>query len=59
MIEVICDGCGKRERVKRWGKPNNDWFEREDADGVQSACSRPCIEIVAKTSGKTGLVIPL
>ncbi len=58
MIEVICDGCGKREQVKRFAKPF-DWFTREDAEGVQIACSRPCIAEVAKTTGKTGLVIPL
>lgn len=57
-IEVICDGCGKREPVKAWRKPHA-WFERGDDDGVQLACSRPCIEAVAKSTGKTGTVLPI
>lgn len=57
-IEYICDGCGARQPVKREAKPR-DWFVREDDDGVQVACSRPCIALVAKASGKTGLVLPI
>lgn len=57
-IETICDGCGKRETVKEWRKPYV-WFERQDHDGVQLACSRQCIEVVAKTTGKTKTVLPL
>lgn len=59
--EIICDGCGKREPMRvanhQWHKPS-DWFERSDKDGIQSACSRRCIEIVATKSGKTDLVSP-
>lgn len=59
--EFICDGCGKRQRVGRfpggWFSPNS-WFERSDDDGGQVACSRECIEKVAKETGKTGVVAP-
>jgi hypothetical protein len=58
MIEVICDGCGKREPVKRFSKPW-EWFQREDEDGIQLACSRRCIEVTAQSSGKTATVLPL
>ena len=57
-IEVICDGCGKRQQMKRFHKPY-DWFSREDDDGVQLACSRPCINKAAKESGKTDVVLPI
>lgn len=57
-IEVICDGCGRREAVTRFAKPYH-WFSREDEDGVQLACDRRCIERTAKDSGKTGLVLPI
>lgn len=60
--KFICDGCGKEQVVPHypggWFKPN-DWFERSDKDGAQVACSRQCIEIIAKKSGKTGVVIPI
>lgn len=62
--EFICDGCGKRvPAVKQshnwhWGKPSK-WFQRVDDDGIQDACSRECIEKIAKASGKTRLVLPI
>lgn len=60
--EYICDGCGKRQRAGHngisWFKPGT-WFERSDADGIQTACSRECIDEIAKKSGKTSVVIPL
>lgn len=61
--EWICDGCGKREKAETYGthtlgKPLH-WFERSDKDGVQSACSRGCIEKIAKKTGKTGVVLPI
>ena len=62
--EFICDGCGKREpavkqgRDWHWGKPPK-WFQRADEDGIQDACSRVCIEKIAKASGKTRVVLPL
>jgi len=58
MIEVMCDGCGKKQAVKQFQKPW-EWFSREDDDGVQLACSRPCIDKTAAATGKTGLVLPI
>ena len=62
MVEYICDGCGKREKaiknVHNWLLPYN-WYERSDKDGIQTACSRECIERVATLSGKTSLVLPI
>lgn len=59
--EIICDGCGKREPMEsahgRWFKPSL-WFERSDKDGIQSACSRQCIDAIAEKSGKTNVVLP-
>jgi len=62
--EFICEGCGKRapaEYVKHggpgWFKPSS-WYQRQDEDGPQDACSRECIEKIAKESGKTGVVLP-
>ena len=49
-IEVTCDGCGKRETVKRFEKPW-EWFQREIDGVVELACNRRCI--------KSGLVLPL
>jgi len=57
-IEVICDGCGKREVVERFSKPR-EWYSREDEDGVQLACSRPCIDATARRSDKTRVILPL
>lgn len=60
--EWICDGCGKRApgvpAGGNWYKPDS-WFERSDDDGIQTACSRPCIDRIAKASGKTGVVLPI
>jgi len=60
--EFICDGCGKRAKAApgrhSWCKPNN-WFQRSDPYKIQDACSRLCIDEVAKKSGKTGVVFPL
>ena len=61
--EIICDGCGKREAMEvsgkhDWIKPRS-WFERSDEDGIQSACSRECIEKIAEKSGKTSVVLPI
>ncbi len=59
--EYICDGCGKRAPAfhnnRDWFKPR-DWFERSDDDGIQTACSRECIEKVAATTNKTGVTLP-
>lgn len=60
--EIICDGCGKRSKMPayhgNWFKPDS-WFERSDDDGIQSACSRECIDKIAKQTGKTGAVLPI
>lgn len=63
-VEFICDGCGKRERgmqyenSRDWHKPWN-WFQRSDKNGIQDACSRECVEVIAKKTGKTGVVLPI
>ena len=56
-VEVTCDGCGKKQTMRRLEKPR-EWFIREDEDGIQLACSRPCVEETARVTGKTGLVLP-
>jgi hypothetical protein len=57
-----CDGCGKTAPAitygRGWTKPHQ-WFQREDKDGIQDACSRECIEKVASQSGKSALVLPV
>lgn len=63
QCEFTCQGCGKRAsgvygRDFAWHKPSS-WFERSDDDGVQTVCSRECIELVAKKTGKTGVVLPI
>ncbi len=59
---VICDGCGKPEKARQagdeWMKPY-DWYQRSDEDGIQIACSRYCIGVVAEKSGKMGAVWPI
>ena len=62
-VIYVCDGCGKQEP----GSFNDDgrsfkphlWFSRTDKDGTQLACTRVCIETVAKKTGKTDLVLPI
>lgn len=60
--KFICDGCGKECSGEyfnhSWHKPPS-WYERSDADGVQTACSRECIEKIAKKTGKTSVVLPI
>lgn len=61
--EAICDGCGKRAPMVatqsgNWIKPYT-WFERSDKDGIQTACSRECIDKIARKTGKTGAVLPI
>lgn len=61
MCEFICDGCGKRREADtgRFGYliPRG-WFQRQDEDGIQIACSRECIEMIAKKTRKTNCVLP-
>ena len=62
-VIFVCDGCGKQEDgfFSRHGdafKPA-DWYARTDDDGTQLACSRPCIDKIAKASGKTSVVLPV
>lgn len=60
--ESICDGCGKRAPMENWHgtwhKPHS-WFERSDKDGCQTACSRECIDVIAKKTGKSPVVLPI
>lgn len=62
MCKFVCDGCGKEEPADHNGrdflKPR-DWYKRSDADGIQVACSRPCIEKIAAKTGKTACVLPV
>lgn len=59
----ICDGCKKTAWAHRspdghiWVKPPN-WYQRSDKDGIQDACSRECIELIAAKTGKTKTVLP-
>lgn len=57
-----CDGCGKTAAGEfangQWFKPSA-WFERSDDKGPQTACSRPCIETIAKKTGTTHCVMPV
>ena len=57
-VEWICDGCQKRQPGSEDGGKPWSWYQRRDADGWQTACSRECIEIVSKATGKTGVVAP-
>lgn len=62
-VIFVCDGCGCQEEGFFNGngdavKPRH-WFQRSDKEGVQMACSRTCIDKVAKQSGKTSLVSPI
>ena len=60
--ESICDGCGKRAPMEsgrdgNWHKPQF-WYERSDDDGIQTACSRECIDRIAEQTGKTKVILP-
>jgi hypothetical protein len=60
--KFICDGCGKEVNAifihpGGYFKPNS-WYQRQDKDGSQEACSRKCIEEIAKKTGKTNVVAP-
>lgn len=52
---VVCDGCGddSGQSEKPW-----QWYSRRDADGVQHACSRTCIDAIAAATGKTRVILP-
>ena len=61
---IKCDGCGKEEKMVfyktgtfGWHKPH-DWFQREDKDGPQDACSRECIKKIAEKTGKSAIIAP-
>ena len=62
QCEFTCQGCGCKEPGEfyghSWHKPAS-WFERDDKDGPQTVCSRECIEVVARKTGKTGCVLPI
>ena len=62
---IKCDGCGKESPMVRykggapgWHKPDK-WYQRQDEDGIQDACSRECIQTIAEQSGKSDVVIPI
>lgn len=60
--ESICDGCGRRSPMTagadgNWYKPRS-WYERSDDDGIQTACSRECIDAIAEKTKKPGVVLP-
>lgn len=61
--EWICDACGKREKATvyrgahNFSKPNK-WFERSDEKGIQTACSRECIDKLAETTGCSKAILP-
>ena len=62
--KYTCDGCGKEAPAAffpngepGWHKPVS-WYQRQDKDGIQDACSRECIEKIAEKSGKTKVVLP-
>lgn len=63
--EIVCDGCGKRESMVFWKHGDHGWqkpavwFQRQDEDGIQDACSRECIDEIAKKSGKTKCILPI
>lgn len=62
--EWICDGCGKRAPADMSAPPRQFlkpryWYERSGGDGIQTACSRECIDKVATQSGKTRMVLPI
>ena len=59
---ITCDGCGTETiaRISSRGevlKPAY-WYQRSDEDGIQTACSRDCIRIIGKRTGKTMTVMP-
>jgi len=55
---VTCMGCNRTATCPDGQSKPWDWFIRTDEDGDQIACSRPCIDIIAKESGKTQVVLP-
>jgi len=63
QVLFICDGCGVMQQgfFGRYGqafKPPK-WFQRTDDDGTQLACSRECIDRIAKETGKSRVVLPI
>lgn len=60
-MTATCDGCGRQDAARmakdEWLKPEG-WYQRSDEDGIQIACSRKCIEDVAKKTGKTNAGLP-
>lgn len=56
-VKYICDGYGKEALSTKQGFKPYDWYARTDDDGVQHACSRPCIDTTSVKSGKTGVIL--
>lgn len=59
--EYVCDGCGKRAPaepgVYNWCKPE-EWYQRGTGNAIQDACSRECIDRIARKTGVPGIVSP-
>lgn len=70
-IQYTCDGCGNTEsgtwNGRIWIRPivarglsggGGEWWERQDKDGQQHACSRDCVDKIAEEKGVTRVVFP-
>lgn len=60
--EMICDGCGKREKASEgdngYFKPK-DWYQRTDEQyGILLACSRECIKVIEERTGTKAAILP-
>ena len=69
--QYTCDGCGRTQQGiwngHKWDRPlvdsgkrggGNFWWERQDEDGIQHACSHECIDKTDQKSGKRNWVFP-
>jgi len=58
--KVICDNCGKQASMfsvrENWFRPN-DWFERTNDKGIETACSKKCAEIIERKTLKTSFFL--
>ncbi len=62
-VMYVCDNCGKQalagsNKMGNWLKPAT-WYTRTDEDGTLVACSRECVEIVSKKTGKPNVIRPI
>ncbi len=60
--QIKCDGCGAETDAKIGPKGEilkpSYWYQCTDKDGTQIACSRNCITLIAKKTGKSAIVAP-